>query len=84
MKSFDLIYYDSLAGQDSEIILTVTKNSITSDLERKLILNRSSSIISDDDTSRFSGDSENVPPLELVIKTRWPKSSVTWNCEPLL
>lgn len=68
---FRLHYYDCLGGQDERIRLLI-------------------------DTKRYSPKGENcppnindptalIPPLDLVIRTKWPNASVEWQgCEPIL
>ena len=29
-------------------------------------------------------DSQLIPPLDLVVRTRWPGAGVTWNIDPIL
>ncbi|KAJ3099898.1 hypothetical protein HDU97_002682 [Phlyctochytrium planicorne] len=71
-KGFELIYYDGLAGQENEIRLVVKK------VEGRW----------DDDVRKAAKegkDSSLVPPLELVIGTRWENPAVEWiGSEPLL
>ena len=71
----ELLYYDPLAGQDGPI---------------RLLL---SSAPRDSWAARLAGVSEErgcwrgapIPPLELVLATRWPDAVVEWRgCEPLL
>lgn len=68
--SFDLMYFDGLARQEEPIRLSVGR---------------------DPDGGHTGKYGENrplgelVPPLEFIIETRWPGSSVDWNgAEPIL
>jgi hypothetical protein len=72
----ELLYYDPLAGQDAPI---------------RLLL--SSAPPGDSWAARLAGASRErgcwrgapIPPLELVVATRWPDAAVEWRgCEPLL
>ena len=69
----DLFYYDELANQDDIVRLTVSpKKSFSAFAE---------------DLGEGAGDegSDDIPPLEKVIQTRWPKVRIDWNgSEPIL
>jgi hypothetical protein len=71
---FDLFYYDGLAKQDEQIKLTLTTSKIKEDDPFMKMLNRNK-----------KNDKELIPPLELVLKTKWKEITVDWNStEPLL
>ena len=85
LLDFDLIYYDGLANQDAEIRLTV------STVRRPLVQKRRPDVFESGTASSNSGNNNTtthhkdlVPPLEHVIRTRWPDAKVDWNgTEPL-
>lgn len=62
-EKFDLFYYDELANQDEEILLSVDNT----------------------DKSPAPRDDELEPPMNDVIRTKWPTARVDWNgSEPIL
>ena len=63
-----LCYYDGLACQDDEIILTLTFDQ---DGGHKSRCTEASN------TAQSHGIA--IPPLELVLETRWPGVHVDWN-----
>lgn len=58
--TFDLIYYDELAKQEDDIILTVRLGQFKGD-----------------DALQKKG--EMIPPIDLVIRTKWDSGAVCWN-----
>ncbi|KAJ3280646.1 hypothetical protein HDU76_009120, partial [Blyttiomyces sp. JEL0837] len=85
IESFDLFYYDGLAGQDSEIRLTVTVNPGMSKPIGAASGGGGGGGRRGLKASANSNETDLTPPLELVIRTRWPGCSVDWNgTEPLL
>ena len=68
-KRFDVFYWDGLAGQDERIRLTIDAAHY------------------DDRRTPPDPDAPGalVPPLDLVVRTRWPRARVDWNdAEPIL
>lgn len=65
--AFDLIYYDELARQEDDIILTVTPGTSQSSMgsEKKKVLGRK--------------PKETIVPIDCVIRTRWAAANVCWN-----
>lgn len=74
--TLDLFYYDGLANQDEVIRLSV-------DASRVALGDND-----DDKSKRGAGRARHddlVPPLNLVIQTKWPRAAVDWHdVEPLL
>lgn len=73
----DLGYYDGLARHDGPIRLTLHRSANGSRLSR----------VGDSYADRSSVDKVLglVPPLEMVLDTRWPGAEVDWNgTEPIL
>ena len=67
--TFDLFYWDGLAGQDERIKLTVTRDHY--DYVRK--------------PPDPNDDRALIPPLDLVVRSKWPNAAVDWNdTEPIL
>ncbi|KAH8072552.1 DUF4205-containing protein [Aureococcus anophagefferens] len=67
--TFDLFYWDGLAGQDERIKLTVTRDHY--DHVRK--------------PPDPNDDRALIPPLDLVVRSKWPNAAVDWNdTEPIL
>ncbi|KAJ3410083.1 hypothetical protein HDV05_004108 [Chytridiales sp. JEL 0842] len=83
VKNFDLVYYDQLAGQDAEIRLTIypfgNSHSLGGGLDGGHVSGgggRKSMKKKEDDL---------IPPLDLVLRTKWSGCEVDWNgTEPLL
>lgn len=72
---FDLYYYDGLAKQDEQIKLTLSSAKENEDPFFK-IFNKA---------KKSDKEKELIPPLELVLKTKWKEASVNWNStEPIL
>ena len=63
--AFDLIYYDELARQEDDIILTVTPGGLSEGPEKKKVLGRK--------------PKETTVPIDCVIRTRWQRANVCWN-----
>ncbi|KAH8057647.1 DUF4205-containing protein [Aureococcus anophagefferens] len=61
--TFDLFYWDGLAGQDERIKLTVTRDHY--DHVRK--------------PPDPNDDRALIPPLDLVVRSKWPNAAVDWN-----
>ncbi|KAI9337945.1 hypothetical protein BDR26DRAFT_1008330 [Obelidium mucronatum] len=82
----ELFYYDGLANQDGEISLEI----VLGDGGKKKRLGGGGGGLPTSDTGSSSasdrGGDSLTPPLELVLKTRWPDiSKVTWRgSDPLL
>lgn len=76
--SFEMHYYDELGRQDEEVIMTLTVDAEALDACAAKDLN--------DATAAAAAWKENaVPPLELVLQTRWPAARVDWNgTDPIL
>ena len=72
-----LAYYDGLASQEDEIVLTLRydtdEGGHTGRREHAGLLNSSSS------AADATAPAVPVPPLEYVIETRWPRVAVDWN-----
>jgi ubiquitin carboxyl-terminal hydrolase MINDY-3/4 len=60
-----LHYYDGLANQQEDIILTVDRHPAKPPPEGP-------------------DDNALIPPLDLVIRTKWRGAAVSWNVEPIL
>ncbi|KAJ1560053.1 hypothetical protein HK405_008394, partial [Cladochytrium tenue] len=79
LHPFDLFYYDGLAGQDAEIRLTLMPVPAAGTGRLREVATR-----------QVGGGKEAIkdglaPPLELVLRTRWPDVHVSWNgTDPLL
>mmetsp|Transcript_30963 Transcript_30963/g.100864 ORF Transcript_30963/g.100864 Transcript_30963/m.100864 type:complete len:586 (-) Transcript_30963:198-1955(-) len=67
--AFDLIYYDGLAKQDEVIRFTISRDPEGGYTAK----------VGDSIGERGQMEGELIPPLELVIETRWPGSKVCWN-----
>lgn len=63
-QRFDLHYYDGLANQEEDIILSVDRLPVKAPPAKP-------------------DDSQLIPPMDLVIRTRWPGAAVTWNGDPI-
>ncbi|CAN0154358.1 unnamed protein product [Ectocarpus sp. 12 AP-2014] len=71
-EAFDLEYYDGLGRQDETIRLTVNQRHDGGDGSPPLTIDNEAN-----DTL--------IPPLDLVIRTRWPEATVDWNgTDPIL
>lgn len=71
---FVLQHYDGLACQEAPVLLHVTPAPAAGWATR---------LAGAADRGAWRGDP--VPPLELVVETRWPDVGVAWEgCEPLL
>ena len=74
-RPFDLLYYDELANQEEVLRLTIKKDPAGGWTAR----------VGDSYADRGKCEGQNIPPLECVIETRWPGSTVNWNgAEPIL
>jgi hypothetical protein len=74
-RPFDLLYYDELSNQEEILRLTIKKDPAGGWTAR----------VGDSYSDRGKCEGQNIPPLECVIETRWPGSSVNWNgTEPIL
>ena len=76
--TFDIRYYDELGRQDEAVALTLTMVAETvaelegRDAEREA-------------EAAAAWKEKSVPPLELVLRTRWPAATVDWNgADPIL
>ncbi|KAJ3126815.1 hypothetical protein HK098_007109 [Nowakowskiella sp. JEL0407] len=70
-RNIDLIYYDGLANQDSEMKLTL---SVLPRIKNGRFLSNSREV-----------EDSDVPPLELCIGTKWTNAVVDWNgTDPIL
>jgi len=75
---FDLFYFDGLARQDTVIRISVT---VVVD-HAAALATTGGSIVGAGKNLRRTADE---PPLELVLRTRWPGARFDWNgVEPLL
>ncbi|CAM9886479.1 unnamed protein product [Ectocarpus sp. 6 AP-2014] len=71
-EAFDLEYYDGLGRQDETIRLTVDQRHDGGDGSPPL-------------TTDNEANDALIPPLDLVIRTRWPEATVDWNgTDPIL
>ncbi|CAM9736068.1 unnamed protein product, partial [Hapterophycus canaliculatus] len=71
-EAFNLEYYDGLGRQDEVIRLTVDQR-------------RDARGLTPPPTVDDEADGVLVPPLDLVIRTRWPGATVDWNgTDPIL
>eukprot|EP00904_Undaria_pinnatifida_P010389 jgi/Undpi1/6480/HiC_scaffold_20.g08959.m1 len=71
LERFDLEYYDALGQQDEVICLTVDPRLDGHGVSPP--------------TAEDEANGALVPPLDLVIRTRWPGAAVDWNgTEPIL
>jgi hypothetical protein len=96
IKAFDLVYYDQLAGQDAEIKLTIQMSTSRYGLEYtidggagrvggKPVITPNSAASSAPTGKGKKEEDDLIPPLELVLRTRWSECNVDWNgTEPLL
>ncbi|CAF0769235.1 unnamed protein product [Brachionus calyciflorus] len=76
-SKFDLYYYDGLARQSEQIKLTIMSQTIH---EKK-------PSFFDEIYKNKKADKEKelIPPLELVIRTKWKNASIDWNStDPIL
>ncbi|CAM9718851.1 unnamed protein product [Ectocarpus fasciculatus] len=72
MEAFDLEYYDGLGRQDETIRLTVDQRHDGGDGAPP-------------PTTDSEENDALIPPLDLVIRTRWPEATVDWNgTDPIL
>jgi ubiquitin carboxyl-terminal hydrolase MINDY-3/4 len=76
--SFEMHYYDELGRQDEEVIMTLTVDAEA--------LEANAAKDPNDAAAAAAAWKENaVPPLELVLRTRWPAARVDWNgTDPIL
>lgn len=72
-KIFDIVYFNGQGGQDELLRLTITPASTDAGTHAA------------EDGAADDDDDDDAPPLERVIRTRWPRAHIDWNgSEPLL
>ena len=77
-----LMYYDGLANQEQPIILTLSNSDLKGTLETLQDVDGREEHSSE---ARKQNDTTLISPLEHVIHTRWPNTSVHWTgSDPIL
>ena len=76
--SAEMHYYDELGRQDEGVVLTLT-------MDADAVEACAGRDPNDDAEAAAAWKENSVPPLELVLRTRWPAARVDWNgTDPIL
>ena len=82
---FDLFYYDGLANQEEQIRLTLSGSSYGSYNNKKPASLSFLENSSGSSSKKKSNEKQLVPPLELVLRTKWEDANIDWNgVQPIL